>query len=336
MTPAADIAARLGEQALAVCRHYLSNGRRVGSYWMVGDVDNTVGRSMYVRLVPDGAGRKSGHWTDAATGDYGDLLDVIREAIPSGRLHEAIVEAEAFLGGCPRARPVRFRLDRPKTGNRSREARSLFQRAAPLIGSLAEHYLEGRGINPALATGLRFLSNCYCRPSPESTQRNWPALIAPVTDDSGAITAVHRIYLDPDGAIDERLGKAPLDDPKRSLGRMYGNVVRIGEPQALLVIAEGIENALSIRTAFPGQTVHAALTAGNLASYRPPSATRRLLIALDDDTTGRTAARALMGRSLDEGLSSTLLPPQMEDHNSDLRSLGLERYRDYLEPLITS
>ena len=36
--------------AEAVCRHYLSNGRREGRYWLVGDVRNTPGRSLFVRL----------------------------------------------------------------------------------------------------------------------------------------------------------------------------------------------------------------------------------------------------------------------------------------------
>ena len=48
---AAGIARRLGRQAEAVCRHYLSNGRRRGDYWIVGDIDNTPGRSLYVRLT---------------------------------------------------------------------------------------------------------------------------------------------------------------------------------------------------------------------------------------------------------------------------------------------
>src|SRR5262249_52334389 len=44
-TQASDLARRLAEQAELVCRHYLSNGRRVGQYWIVGDVHNTPGRS---------------------------------------------------------------------------------------------------------------------------------------------------------------------------------------------------------------------------------------------------------------------------------------------------
>ena len=42
---AADLARRLARDAETVCRHYLSNGRRGGRYWVVGDVRNTPGRS---------------------------------------------------------------------------------------------------------------------------------------------------------------------------------------------------------------------------------------------------------------------------------------------------
>ena len=38
---ASDLARRLAREAEAVCRHYLSNGRRQGAYWVVGDVRNT-------------------------------------------------------------------------------------------------------------------------------------------------------------------------------------------------------------------------------------------------------------------------------------------------------
>jgi len=42
---AAAIAQRLAQHAEAVCRHYLSSGRRSGGYWHVGDVANTPGQS---------------------------------------------------------------------------------------------------------------------------------------------------------------------------------------------------------------------------------------------------------------------------------------------------
>ena len=102
---AAELAHRLAREAEAVCRHYLSNGRRVGNYWQVGDVKNTAGRSMFVRLKPKGpSGRPAGKWTDAATGEHGDLLDVIRESCGLVDFHDVTAEARRFLS-LPRSEP---------------------------------------------------------------------------------------------------------------------------------------------------------------------------------------------------------------------------------------
>ncbi len=62
---AAELAHRLARRAEAVCRHYLSNGRREGSYWLVGDAANTPGRSLFVRLKgPDSGKGAAGKWTE--------------------------------------------------------------------------------------------------------------------------------------------------------------------------------------------------------------------------------------------------------------------------------
>ncbi len=62
---AAELARRLARDAEAVCRHYLPNGRRHGHYWLVGDVRNTPGRSLYVRLTgPESGPGAAGKWTD--------------------------------------------------------------------------------------------------------------------------------------------------------------------------------------------------------------------------------------------------------------------------------
>ena len=62
-----ELARRLAQHAEAVCRQYLSNGRREGRYWLVGDVHNTPGRSLFVRLSGAEFGKgAAGKWTDAA------------------------------------------------------------------------------------------------------------------------------------------------------------------------------------------------------------------------------------------------------------------------------
>ena len=96
--PAADLARRLAREAEAVCRRYLSNGRRQGRYWIAGDVTNTPGRSLYVRLHgPDSGPGAAGKWTDAATGEHGDLLDLIALNRGLGALRGTLDEAISLL-----------------------------------------------------------------------------------------------------------------------------------------------------------------------------------------------------------------------------------------------
>lgn len=95
-TRAAELSERLAQNAQAVCRHYLPAGRREGRYWMVGDIAGAPGRSLYVRLFETERGA-IGNWVDAATGERGDLVDLIRINQRHGRLSETIDEAERFL-----------------------------------------------------------------------------------------------------------------------------------------------------------------------------------------------------------------------------------------------
>src|SRR5215472_1440486 len=104
---AAELAQRLAQNAEAVCRYYLSNGRREGRYWIVGDVANTPGRSLYVRLYGPLSGKGAcGKWRDSATNQHGDLLDLIALSCGYDRLADALAEARRFLG-LPHPEPVR-------------------------------------------------------------------------------------------------------------------------------------------------------------------------------------------------------------------------------------
>ena len=147
MTSAAELARRLARDAEAVCRHYLSNGRRSGHYWIIGDVMNTPGRSLYVRLTgPDYGPGAAGKWTDAATAQHGDLLDLIRLNRDLRGLREAMDEASLFLAlprrersrkaspapeQLARGRPpsVPRRVPDPRYASRSLSARSRHHRS---------------------------------------------------------------------------------------------------------------------------------------------------------------------------------------------------------------
>ena len=97
-SPARTLSCGLAEHVEAVCRHYLSNGRRCGNYWIVGDVNNNAGRSLYVRLKGPLSGKGArGRWTDSATSEYGDLLDLIRAREGLTSFRDVLDEARRFL-----------------------------------------------------------------------------------------------------------------------------------------------------------------------------------------------------------------------------------------------
>lgn len=323
---AAELAHRLAREAEAVCRHYLSNGKREGRYWLVGDVHNSRGRSMFVRLHDSPKG-PAGKWTDAATGEHGDLLDVIRESLGLRDFRDVAEEARRFLK-LPRTEPeCASRPDRPVVAVGSQEAaRRLFAISGPIDGTIVETYLRGRGIIHTHHGGsLRFHPRCYYRPDQHLPTETWPAMIACVTDLDGKITGVHRTWLDPLGFDRIRLGKAPVDTPRRAMGDLLGNAVRFGATDDdVLVAGEGIETMLSLRCVLPTLPMVAALSANHLAAMVLSSSLRRLYIACDADPAGDTVQAVLSQRAEAAGIEAISLSPRLGDFNEDLHVFGLD------------
>ncbi|MEY9123333.1 hypothetical protein ABH994_001327 [Bradyrhizobium yuanmingense] len=325
---ASELARRLSREAEAVCRHYLSNGKRAGRYWLVGDVRNTPGRSMFVRLQESPKG-PAGKWTDAATGEHGDLLDIIRESMILRDFREVAEEARRFLK-LPRSekqfaqKPVRS----VAPAGSQETARRLFAISSPIEGTLAEAYLQRRGITCINHGGsLRFHPRCYYRPDEHSSTETWPAMIASVTDLDGRITGVHRTWLDPHGFDRVRLGKAPIDTPRRAMGDLLGNAVRFGVVDDVLAAGEGIETMLSLRYVLPTMPMAAALSANHLSAMLLPSGLRRLYIARDADAAGDAVQAILTQRAEAAGIEAIALSPRLGDFNEDLHIFGLETLR---------
>ena len=319
---AAELAHCLARDAEAVCRRYLSNGRREGRYWLVGDVHNTPGRSLFVRLKGHESGKgAAGKWSDAATGEHGDLLDVIRESCGLINFHDVADEARRFLR-LPRLEPEREATHRsaPMPAGSPESARRLFAMSQPIAGTVAETYLRNRDITDLQGIGsLRFHPRCYYRPDAWSSTETWPAMIAAVTDLDGTITGAHRTWLDPSGD-----DKAPIDTPRRAMGHLLGNAVRFGVGGEIMAAGEGIETMLSLRCAMPTMPMAAALSAAHLAAILFPETLRRLYIARDDDPAGDGAMATLVGRAQQVGIEAITLSPRFGDFNGDLRTLGVD------------
>jgi hypothetical protein len=320
-TSAAEIARRLAQNAEAVCRHYLSNGRREGRVWRVGDVDNTPGRSMAVRLTgPDSGPGACGHWVDYASGEYGDLLDVIARTCGLHAFRDVLDEARRFLSlPNPELQVAAPRMPPAPTGS-PEAARRLFASAKPIPGSIAETYLRSRGI---VGVGgldcLRFHPSCYYRAHDNAPRETWPALIAAVADMDGAMTGILRTWLARDGS-----GKAPLATPRKALGRLLGAGVRFGKATDVMAAGEGLETMLSLRVVLPEMPMVAALSSAHLAALILPGGLRRLYIARDNDQAGHRAADALGIRANADCIEDIVLTPYADDFNTDLCGFGPE------------
>jgi hypothetical protein len=207
-------------------------------------------------------------------------------------------------------------------------ARRLFAASRPLRGTLAEAYLQSRGLQDVTTLpALRFHPWCIYRAEEGAKIKTWPALIAAVTDLAGAVTGVHRTWLDPAAG-----GKAPVETPRRAMGHLLGHAVRFGGAYDVLAAGEGLETVLSVRAAFPALPLAAALSSNHLAAILFPAGLRVLYILRDADPAGDAAVAALTARAEAAGIAPHVLSPQLGDFNDDLCRFGLAEHRAHLLP----
>ncbi len=263
--------ARLARDAEAVCRHYLSNGHRRGRYWVVGDTANTPGRSLYVRLYgADYGPGAAGKWTDAATGEHGDLLDLICRNREFYRLGDAMDEARAFLA---LPRPV-FRDSRPTLGS-SDTARRLFLAGGPVRDTHAGAYLRASWHHRASLDepALRYHASLYYRENRHSPAHQFPALLAAVTDCHGRITGIQRTWLDSLAA-----GKGGDQGSTAGLGASsWAMACGLVRAEDVLAVGEGIETMLALRSVLPALPMIAALSANHFTALVLPPSVRAAL-----------------------------------------------------------
>ncbi len=118
-------------------------------------------------------------------------------------------------------------------------ALSVWRRAKPFTGTLADHYLRWRAIIP---DGITARFDPRCQFGAGEAKAFAPALIVPIEEDAGVV-AIHRTFLRRDGR-----GKADIPEPKRMLGNPGSGAVRWGglPTDGILRLAEGVEDAASV------------------------------------------------------------------------------------------
>lgn len=196
---------------------------------------------------------------------------------------------------------------------RAAQAQRLWREAQPIAGTLAATYLRGRDITCPLPDTLRFAPSCW-----HPAAKRFPAMLSFVEVGDGF--AVHRTYLRNDGS-----GKAIVEPNKAMLGAVQGGAVRLTDAPGPLVVAEGVETALSLASGLlrTPATVWACLSTAGMAGLRLPDRPHRLTIATDGDAPGKAAGYKLAERASALGWAVNMLPaPDGRDWNDILTMKG--------------
>lgn len=267
----------------------LENGRRA---LVPGPGHSAADRSVSLAMTEDG--RVIVHCFSPKD-DWRAVRDFLRDR---GLLDES--EAKSDIAA-PATLPIAVQ---PRSEDRTARACTIWNEGVPLAGAVAERYLRLRCVARALdSPALRY----HRRATSLDDQRRRPALLAALTDASGAVQGVQITLLSQYGA-----SKAAISTPRRVVGKLVGGAVRLDPSGGALAIAEGVETALSASQALE-LPAWAALTAWNLGHFKPPEGVDRLIIAADNGAAGIEAAETLrcsVAKSRSE-IAVTIEPPPL-------------------------
>jgi Protein of unknown function (DUF3987) len=88
-----EIVAGLNARIEGLCRELLANGQRIGNEWQVGSVNGEPGKSLKIHI----GASKPGAWSDFATGESGDALDLV-QSVHGCDKGTAVIWAKDWLG----------------------------------------------------------------------------------------------------------------------------------------------------------------------------------------------------------------------------------------------
>ena len=285
------VVALLDDQLEAVARAFLGEPNRASRtkrQWRWGAKGS---------VSLDVAGPNRGRFADFEAGIHGGVIDLIMSARGCG-FAAALDHARAFLGISehrePDAAEIRIIAERRaqqaartaaaeiEDEGRAEHARALWQAAQPIeAGSIGDTYLQGTRAIPAPAEGW-----------PSDLIRFDPrrrAIVVPLTQATGTLTAVQLIHLAADGRKATQADLDRLEAPagKVTRGVLAGTAWRLpaGDMAApvtagMVAVAEGPETALAVWTATGCRTW---ATIGTIKSDMSVLPGAHVLICRDDD-----------------------------------------------------
>ena len=195
---------------------------------------------------------------------------------------------------------------------RKHRAFVLFRVGKHAADTLAETYLRYRGITIPVPPNLYF----YDIRNYDKYGHNFgnhPAMVAPIWSPlNGKFQGAHVTFIRGSGR-----GKAKGKNSKITLGVIKGGVVQFvpedadDNPKGPLLIAEGIEDALSVLE-ITGCESWSALSATNMDAITVPARYREVIICANNDVVGLDAANRFAERLAKEGRVVRVAVPEPE------------------------
>jgi len=223
------------------------------------------------------------------------LFDLVR------RLANRDNSANSFRGDVSAMPEKPYCLDKRSDDDQAKRAKalSIYKQGQPINDTLGEVYLRWRGLGgrpdeDCIPKVVRFIPSLK---HPNGTYH--PAIVAPINDWAGRSMGVHRTYLAHDGK-----GKAPVSNPKLTLGRYAGGAIQLLPADEGVILAEGIETAWAAM-AMLGEPPWACVGTGGMIRVELPPLpmAQTVFIVADHDANGAgmKAAREAETRFLLEG-----------------------------------
>ena len=293
-------------------------------------------------------GDKAGLWHDFESNKGGNALQLIQHV----NAYDAKTAAEHLLqrsGSMPEARAQTQHKD-PKTVDEALNLKrvcvqNLFEKSKPAQGTVVARYLsKTRCIKGTIPDDLRLLQKgTIFQYNGEQKELFNDCLAAFARNAKGQLQAVQLTQLTPSG---ERAKTAQGDKwlkAKYGLGKGAFAMIQQLPSSKTVIIAEGVETALSLKEAGAHATIVAAQGISNIKNYAGPES--RIVIAGDNDTdkaTERTSEmlRHLKQHFMKQGKTVLSIQPTKPGHdfNDVLKEQGAGGVRAFLKgigPYIT-
>jgi DNA primase len=250
-------------------------------------------------------------------GAWGDAIDFVMQTRGLS-FKDALSELQgsshtvSYIGQCQTRDSIKADASEDDK-RRIAHAHGLWLKREPVPGTLAEDYLRQiRAVSMPIPDILGFVDSAYCSPLGEETA----ALIAPLQNSAGHVTAVQQIFLcreTMDAWRDDNNRRI-----KRTLGAMQDGCVRLGLPDTTLGLAGSVEDALAASELF---SLPVWATCGEQRFERVwiPPEIEELIIFADADKAGRDAAEAAKRRFGGRMAVMIHAPDGLKDWNADLQ-----------------